>query len=196
MLGIGLALLTFVSNLRADTAGYAALLKERDAVLSKIVAEVENQYSSGVGTDEAVACCNATCNQTSGRCNFPSTTCHAVGAGCAVDADCCKGRCLLNALNLRVCEVQCVADAAACTSNAECCSFHCTGSPARCAPPLPGEGGAVCLPTGRSCASSGQCCSGSCVTGFCDLPCQLRGVACRVGSDCCSGTCTGNLCQP
>src|SRR4051812_23847215 len=54
LLGIGLALLTMISSLRADTAGYAAILKERDAVLSKIVTETENRLSSGAGDDEAV----------------------------------------------------------------------------------------------------------------------------------------------
>src|SRR4051812_46537718 len=55
LVGIGLALLTFVSNLRVDAAGYAAILKEREAVLSKIVAEAERSYSSGTADNESVS---------------------------------------------------------------------------------------------------------------------------------------------
>jgi hypothetical protein len=53
---IGTILLLLVSavSVRADAASYAQLLKERDAVLAKIVAHHEGKWAGGLADDEAV----------------------------------------------------------------------------------------------------------------------------------------------
>ena len=47
-------LLAFSASLKADPAGYASILKERDDVLSKIVTNLEERYRVGGGSGEAV----------------------------------------------------------------------------------------------------------------------------------------------
>jgi hypothetical protein len=54
LFGIGIVLLMITPVLRADASAYAAIVKERDTVLSKIVAIVESQNSFGTADDEAV----------------------------------------------------------------------------------------------------------------------------------------------
>lgn len=54
LLGMGIALLMITPGLRADTSAYAAIVKERDTVLSKIVAGVESRHLSGMVDDDAV----------------------------------------------------------------------------------------------------------------------------------------------
>jgi len=54
LFSFGIALLMFTPSLRAETPARAAIVKERDTVLSKIVADVESRYSAGTTDDEAV----------------------------------------------------------------------------------------------------------------------------------------------
>lgn len=54
LLGLGVTLLMAMPVLRAETSAYAAIVKERDTVLAKIVADVENRHSIGTADDEAV----------------------------------------------------------------------------------------------------------------------------------------------
>jgi len=54
LLCFGISLLTIAPVLRAETSAYAAIVKERDTVLVKIVADVENRHSLGTADDEAV----------------------------------------------------------------------------------------------------------------------------------------------
>jgi len=52
--GIGLALLLLVPGARADTSAYAAIVKEREAVLVQIVTQVESRHALGAVSDEAL----------------------------------------------------------------------------------------------------------------------------------------------
>jgi hypothetical protein len=54
LLGIGIALSVLTPALRADTSAHAAIVKKREAVLSKIVADVESRHASGTADDNAV----------------------------------------------------------------------------------------------------------------------------------------------
>jgi hypothetical protein len=49
-----MALLMITVSLRADASAYAEIVKERDSVLSKIVAEVDARYYVGTADDDAV----------------------------------------------------------------------------------------------------------------------------------------------
>ena len=52
---IAAALSLFTLTLRADEASYAAVVKERDAVLSQILAGRESRRASGIYDEEAIA---------------------------------------------------------------------------------------------------------------------------------------------
>lgn len=55
LLVVGIALVLTSSSLRAVASTYAEIVKERDSVLSKIVAEVEARYHVGTADDDAVS---------------------------------------------------------------------------------------------------------------------------------------------
>jgi len=55
LLGLGVALLMVVPALHADTSAHAAIVKERDTVLARIVADIESRYSVGTADEEAVS---------------------------------------------------------------------------------------------------------------------------------------------
>jgi len=54
LLAVGVALLMITPSLRAETQAHAAIVKERDAVLAKIVAAVESRHSTGLENDETL----------------------------------------------------------------------------------------------------------------------------------------------
>jgi hypothetical protein len=54
LIGVGSALLNFAPSLWAETPAHAAIVKERETVLSQIVARVDSQRTVGLADNEAL----------------------------------------------------------------------------------------------------------------------------------------------